>query len=32
MIPVETVLGTGGEGMKYSSGGAEFTYDVFDTL
>jgi hypothetical protein len=32
MIPVETVLGTGGEGMKESSQGGEFKYDIYDTL
>jgi hypothetical protein len=32
MIPVETVPGIRGEGMKGSSGGDEFKYDIFDTL
>jgi hypothetical protein len=32
MIPVETVPGIGGGGMKESSGGDEFKYDIFDTL
>jgi hypothetical protein len=32
MIPVETVPGIRGEGMKESSGGSKFKYDVFDTL
>jgi hypothetical protein len=31
MILVETVPGIGGEGMKKSSGGGEFKYDLFDT-
>jgi hypothetical protein len=30
MIPVETVPGTGGGGMKESSAGGEFKYDIFD--
>jgi hypothetical protein len=29
---VETVTGTGREGVKESSGGGEFKYDIFDTL
>jgi hypothetical protein len=32
MIPVKTVSGIRGWGMKESSGGSEFKYDVFDTL
>jgi hypothetical protein len=32
MIPVETFPGIGGEGMKESSGGGEFKYNIFDTL
>jgi hypothetical protein len=32
MIPVETVPGIGGEGLKESSGGGEFKYDIFDIL
>jgi hypothetical protein len=32
MIPVETVPGIKGEGMKENSGGGEFKYDIFDTL
>jgi hypothetical protein len=32
MIPVETVLGIGGGGMKESSGRGEFKYNVFGTL
>jgi hypothetical protein len=32
IIPVETVPGIGGEGMKESRGGGEFKYDTFDTL
>jgi hypothetical protein len=32
MIPVETVSGIRGGGMKESSGGGEFKYDIFDTL
>jgi hypothetical protein len=32
MIPVQTVSGIGGGGMKESSGGGEFKYDIFDTL
>jgi hypothetical protein len=32
VIPVETVPGIRGEGVKDSSGGGEFKYDRFDTL
>jgi hypothetical protein len=32
MIPVETVPGIRGGGMKESSGGGEFKYDIFNTL
>jgi hypothetical protein len=32
MIPVETNPGMGEEGIKDSSGGGEFKYDIFDTL
>jgi hypothetical protein len=32
MIPAETDLGIGGEGMEESSGGDEFNYDIFGTL
>jgi hypothetical protein len=32
MIPVETVPGILGGGMKDSSRGSEFKYDIFDTL
>jgi hypothetical protein len=32
MIPVETVPGIRGGGMKKSSGGGEFKYNIFDTL
>jgi hypothetical protein len=32
MIPVETILGIGGGGIKENSGGGEFKYDIFDTL
>jgi hypothetical protein len=32
MIPVETVLRIRGGGVKGSSGGGEFKYDIFDTL
>jgi hypothetical protein len=32
MIPVETVPGIRGGGMKESTRGGEFKYDVFDTL
>jgi hypothetical protein len=32
MIPVETVAGIGGGGMKESSGEDEFKYDLFDIL
>jgi hypothetical protein len=33
MIPVETLPGIRGEGMKESSsGGGGFKYDIFDTL
>jgi hypothetical protein len=32
MIPVVTVLGFGGEGLKESSRWSEFKYDIFDNL
>jgi hypothetical protein len=32
MIPVETVPGIRDKGMKESSGGGEFKYDILDTL
>jgi hypothetical protein len=32
IIPVETVPGIGGVGMKESRGGDEFKYDIFDKL
>jgi hypothetical protein len=32
MIPVVTVPGIGGRGIKESPGGGEFKYDIFDTL
>jgi hypothetical protein len=32
IIPVETILGMGGSGVKESGGGDEFKYDIFDTL
>jgi hypothetical protein len=32
MIPVETVPGIRGGGMKESSGGGKLKYDIFDTL
>jgi hypothetical protein len=32
MIPVESIPGIRGEGMKENSGRDEFKYDVFDTL
>jgi hypothetical protein len=32
MIPVETVPGIRRGGMKESSGGGEFKYDMFNTL
>jgi hypothetical protein len=32
MVPVETVPGIRGEGMKESSGGGEFKYGMFDIL
>jgi hypothetical protein len=32
MTPVETVPGIGREGMKESSGGGKFKYDIFDTF
>jgi hypothetical protein len=32
MIPIETVPVIGGVGMKASSGGGEFKYDIFDIL
>jgi hypothetical protein len=32
MIPVETVPGIWGGGMKESSGGGEVKYDIFETL
>jgi hypothetical protein len=31
-IPTETILGTGGEGIKKNDGGGEFNYDIFDIL
>jgi hypothetical protein len=31
-MPVESVPGIGGGGMKESSGGGEFKYDIVDTL
>jgi hypothetical protein len=31
-IPVETVLGIRGEGMKESSGGGEFKYNMLNTF
>jgi hypothetical protein len=30
MRPVETIPGMGGGGMKESSGGGEFKYDIFN--
>jgi hypothetical protein len=32
MIPVETIPGMGGAGIKENSGGGKFMYDIFDTL
>jgi hypothetical protein len=32
MIPVEIISGMGVVGIKESSGGSEFMYDIFDTL
>jgi hypothetical protein len=32
MIPVETILGIGGEEIKENGGGSEFKYDIFDIL
>jgi hypothetical protein len=32
MIPVGTVPGIRGKGMKESIGGGKFKYDIFDTL
>jgi hypothetical protein len=32
MIPVQTVPGIRGEGMKETSGGGELKYDIFDTF
>jgi hypothetical protein len=32
MIPVETVSGIGGEGIKENGGGDEFKYDMFETF
>jgi hypothetical protein len=32
MIPVETVPGTRGGGMKETNGGGENKYDIFNTL
>jgi hypothetical protein len=32
MIPVEIMSGIGVRGIKESSGGSEFNYDMFDTL
>jgi hypothetical protein len=32
MIPVETIPGIGGGGIKENSGGGEFKHDIFDIL
>jgi hypothetical protein len=32
MIPVQTIPGMGGEGIKENGGGGEFKYDIFDIL
>jgi hypothetical protein len=32
MIPIETVSGIRGGGLKERSGGGEFKYDILDTL
>jgi hypothetical protein len=32
MIPVESIVGMGGKGIKESGKGGEFKYDIFDTL
>jgi hypothetical protein len=32
MIPVETILGIGGGGIKENGEGGEFKYDIFDIL
>jgi hypothetical protein len=32
MIPIETVPGIGGEGIKQSGRGGKFKFDIFDTL
>jgi hypothetical protein len=32
MVPVETVLGIREGGMRESSGGGKFMYNIFDTL
>jgi hypothetical protein len=32
MIPVETIPGVGGGGLKENDGGGEFSYDIFDIL
>jgi hypothetical protein len=32
MIPIETISGIRGRGIKENSGGGEFKYDVFDIL
>jgi hypothetical protein len=32
MIPIETIPGMGGGGMKESSGRGEFKHDIFDTV
>jgi hypothetical protein len=32
MIPIETVPGIGGEGIKQSGGGGKFKFDIFATL
>jgi hypothetical protein len=32
MVPVETVPGMGGRGIKKTVGGDEFKYDIFDIL
>jgi hypothetical protein len=32
MIPVETIPGMEGRGIKENNGGSEFKYDIFDIL
>jgi hypothetical protein len=32
MLPVETILGIGGGGIRENDGQGEFNYDIFDIL